>query len=333
MNKLAILAGAMAFAAITSASPVLAEERLVFANPSPQQMPLNADFLAPWVDAVNAEGAGVLHIDLRFGSPIVNDTNVPDRLLDDVVQIGMQVTVFSGNRFPRTLVATLPFLTESGEQASAALWDVYEKGGFDAELQDFVVLMFGQFPQTALHMNGHPVSALADIAGRQVVAGNASAVAVAQHLGATPLSFTIADQYQALQRGAAAGTMAPFTALPAFRLDEVTTDHLIVPLGGAPVITFMARERFEALSPEAQALLMRHGGRAGSIRLGQFLDRWDAGVIAMIAATPGHTVSRSTEAENAELAAFAAERIYPQWTSTVPDGQATLDMFRAALRD
>src|SRR5690606_24033036 len=154
----------------------------------------------------------------------------------------------------------LPFLVESSEQGSVALCRMHEKGAFDQVMGDIVPLLWAEFPQASIHLNGHPVTKLDDIAGRKVITTTPAAAAIVSAFRGTPLSFNITEQYEALQRGAAEGTVINFTAFPGFRLNEVLTDHHVVPLGGALGLVFMAKEKWDGLSDEARAAISKHSG-------------------------------------------------------------------------
>src|SRR5690606_32881765 len=116
--------------------------------------------------------------------------------------------------------------------------------------------------------NGAPLTGMGDIAGKKIITTTPAAAAIVGANGGAPLSFGITEMYEALQRGTAEGTVINFTAFPAFRLNEVTTDHYVMPLGGAAGIVFMAKEKWDALSPEAQAAIMKHSGCDGSRAFG-----------------------------------------------------------------
>ena len=330
MNKLmkAVLTAAVISLTATS---VMAKDTLIFATTHPKKMPLDVEFLAPWVEAINAEGKDILEIDIRYGPAIANPLNFYDRTIDDVIQIGFGLTVFGANRWPRSLVSTMPFLVDTAEQGSVAMWDIYEQGAFDKEMDDIVVLMFGEFPQSGIHTNGSKITSIKDVEGLKMITSSPANVGLMKRFGAAPLSFVITEQYEALQRGTANGSVVNFTAFPAFKLDEVTTDHLLIPMGGVAAMVFMAKERFDALSPEAQELLMKHSGRKATRAFGKFLDIWENRTANMIGKLPNHTVTVATDEEISELAEFSSKSIHSGWAANTPDGEKVLEMFKAAL--
>jgi|GEM_PF-1318126 len=308
-----------------------AQEKLIFATTHPAQMTLDADFLTPWANAINADGKGIVEIDVRHGPAIANPKNFYERTIDNVIQIGFGLQVFGGNRWPRSLVATQPFLIKNAEHGSVALWDVYADGAFDAEMDDIVVLMFGQFPQSGIHTNKKPITSIKDVKGLKMITSTPANVAVMKAQGAAPLSFNVTEQYEALQRGSADGTVMNYTGLPAFHLDEVTTEHFNIPMGGPAGMVFMAKDKWNSLSQEARDVIMKHSGADGTRAFGQFIDGWEASAKAYISGLEGHTVHTASDKELAEMTIFAEEKLHTGWAAHAPDGEKVLGMFKAAL--
>lgn len=324
------LLAALLCSATLLAAPLRAQESLDFATTNTEQHPLVTRVLTPWVDGINADGDAVA-IEFRHGPTIANHTNFYDRVQDDVVQIVWGMTVFDPGRFPRALVSTLPFLVPDSETGSLALCRIHEQGAFGDEMAPIVPLLFVQFPQASLHLNGAPLRSMDDMAGKRIITGSPIAAAIVQAYGGTPLSIPITEQYESLQRNTADGTMMNFTAFPAFRLHEVTTDHFTLPLGGALGLVFMSRERWDALSEEARAVLRRHSECEASRTAGARVDEWEAGAMAMVQSQPGHTMTAATPEQLAEAVGRLGAGIEAGFAARVPGGADLIALFRAEL--
>ncbi|MFK7877228.1 MAG: hypothetical protein AB8B71_15855, partial [Paracoccaceae bacterium] len=229
-----LLAGATALSPIAAAA-----ERLTFGTGNVVIHPLNQRLLSPWADKVNAEGGDALELAVRHGQMLVSSTNYVDRITDDVVQIAWGMLVFDPGRFPRSLVSTIPFSEGSAEASAMAFCQLYEDGAFADEMADYVPLFFVPFPQSSIHLNGTSVTDMTALDGQKIMVGSPMASEVVTAYGGTPLSVSLPEHYQSLQRGTADGNFMTFTAFPAFNLHEVTTDHMKVPLGGATGMVFM----------------------------------------------------------------------------------------------
>lgn len=322
----ALLCGA-SLAACTAASA----ETLLFGTSNAEQHPIVTKVLKPWADAVNAEGGGAVNIEMRHGPTMVNHENYYDRVVDDVVQVVWGMTVFDPGRFPRMLVSTLPLMVETSQQGSLALCRLHEKGAFADETGAIVPLLFVQFPQSAAHLNGAELAAMDQLAGKKIISGSPISAAIIQAYGGTPLSITITEQYQALQRGTADGTIMNYTAFPGFRLNEVTTNHLDLPLGGALGLVFMAKDRWDALSDEARAVLTKHSGCEASRNAGATVDGWEAEARGFVAANGRHTFTVGSPEQVAELVARLGSRIEAGFAERVPGGADLIAGFRAEL--
>lgn len=324
----ALLAGTAMFTVSGAAS---AQEVLAFGTSNPEQHPLITRVFNPWVEAVNADSPGVLQLDYRHGSTIVSANNFYDRVMDDVVQVVWGMTPFDPGRFPRAGVAAMPFIVPSSEVGGEALCRMWERGAFDAEMGAIQPLLFVQFPQSVVHLKDRPVADMGDIAGLRILTGTPTIANMVQAYGGTPMSVPIYEQYEALQRNTADGSIINFTAVAAFRLHEQTSNHFIIPLGGALGMVFMDRARYEALSPEAQAVLQRHSGCEASRAAGARVDGWEAGAMAMVAAQPGHTFTHATPEQVAELEARIGEGVQTAFANRVPGGAELIEMFREEL--
>lgn len=323
----ALLAGVvMAFAGAANA-----QETLVFATTNPEQHPINSGFLVPWAERINADSGGAVTIELRHGPTIANHTNFYDRVIDDVVQIGWGLTVQNPGKFGPTLVATLPFVVDTAEQGSVAVCRMSEKGAFQPALGDIVPLLWVEFPQASLHMNGSPATKLEDIAGKKIITTTPASAAIVAAYGGAPLSLGIAEMYEGLQRGTADGTIINFTAFPAFRLNEVTTNHYVTPLGGAAGVVFMAKDRWDSLSPEAQAALMKHSGCDASRAFGKFVDGWEAGAMKAIEDGGKHTVAQAAAEDVAAVREKMLPAIEAGFAERAPGGAELIRVFKEEL--
>lgn len=323
---------AMLLAGATALTPVAgAAERLTFGTGNVVIHPINERIFIPWSDKVNEEGGAALQLAVRHGQMLVSSSNYVDRITDDVVQIAWGMLVFDPGRFPRSLVSTIPFIEGSAEASALAFCQLYEDGAFADEMADYVPLFFVPFPQSSVHLNGTSVTDMTALDGQKIMVGSPMASEVVTAYGGTPLSVSLPEHYQSLQRGTADGNFMTFTAFPAFNLHEVTTDHLKVPLGGATGMVFMTRERYDALSDEARAVLEANSGCDVSREMGARIDAWEVEGEAMVTAQDGHTVSEIDPAELAELQETLGPVVEANYTDRVEGGDEVLAQWKAAL--
>lgn len=311
-------------------SQAVAADTLIFAAATPPQGPLMEVF-TDWVDSINADGAGVIEIDMREGFTMANPSNFYDRVKDGVVEISWGNLTGIGNRFPLSSVVELPYLTDDAETASVAYWRLLEEGLLDEEFHDIVPLFALVYPQSGLHLSA-PLGSLDDLEGRRVIAGTQTNAAVVSALGGVPLSISLADTYEAIQRGTADGRMLPWTAFPAFRMAEITEFHIEAPVGTLLGMVFVNRDVWDGLSEEAREVIMGQSGEARTRATGALFDRVDEGIRAGIMATEGHNVTSLSDEQAAAWQARLAE-ISTEWAAGIPGGTAILDRYTALMDD
>jgi len=325
---------AMALAATTALSPIAASaETLMFGTGNVVIHPINQRIMTPWAEKLNADGGDALTVRIRHGQMLVNSRNYVDRITDDVVQIAWGMLVFNPGRFPKSLVSTVPFIEGSAEAGALAFCNLYEAGAFGDELDEFVPLFFLPFPQSSIHLNGSPITKMDDLAGKKIMVGSPITANIVSAYGGTPLSINLPDHYQSLQRGTADGNFMTFTAFPAFKLDEVTSDHMTVPLGGATGMVFMTRERYDALSDEARAAIDANSGCEVSREMGAKVDKWEADSLEYVKAQEGHTIGAISDEDAAALKDALSEQVFAGYTSRVDGGEAILEQWIAAMAE
>lgn len=328
--RLNILAGALAAIGAIAPLPALAET-LVFGPGHQANTPINDLIFARWANDVNASSKGAVEIALNNNPALVNTFNSPDRVADDVVQIGFTMLIFHPGRFPRSLVASVPFVDGTTEATGLAFCNIYKDGTLGAEFDDYHPLFFVPFAQTNLHLNDAPLKTMSDLKGKKIMTSSPAVSAVLKQFGATPISIALPDQYQALQRRTADGTGMNYTAFPAFKLNEVTSDHLSIPLGGAVGMAFMSKARYEGLDDQARAALDVHSTCDESRRIGRDAMAWEESSKAFVAASGDHRFNAVPEAEVAAIRERAFPGIAAGFAQRIPEGEMVLNRWMEAV--
>ena len=310
MRKL-LLAAACAIGLVAVRPAAADEVNLIFTDIALPNTPAAAEY-HEWADKVNAAGKGIVHLDVRDGFSLVNSTNFYDRLLADVVQITFGSTNYLGGAFRLSQVMSLPFLFDTSEQASAVFWRLYKSGLLDQEFDKVVPLALQGFPQESPHLIKAPTAPLNDLKGLRMIAGGQTMTRVASLLGATPISVPLTDSYEALGRGTADGMFFPMAAIHDFKIDEPTHYHIMAPLGGGPGGIWMAKAKFQSLSPAVQKVLVDNSGEPQSRRLGHLLDQQQEEEPKRLATMADQKVVQLTAAQHAEWQKLV-QPIYSSW--------------------
>ena len=321
----------LAAAALLACSAARADEQsLMFATTNIGTTNINTLFMHPWAQAINDEGKGVIAIDVRDGTVIANNANYYDRVMSGVVQIswGLQSTV--AGKFPRSDVATLPFMARSSEEGSVALWRLYASGALDEEYGDLHPMILAALTPAGIHM-AHPLKSLDNLGGAKLIVAskvNGDAIGL---LGGAPLSIPLNEMYESIQRGIADGASVAWTSFNPFKLAEVTNYHVEVRLATSVGMIFMTKKTYDALSPAARAILDRHSGEAQSRLFGRY---WDnerrSGKEVTLARGDKRTVVELTP-EQATAWRQKLEPLTDDWARATPDGYKILDAYKAQL--
>jgi TRAP-type C4-dicarboxylate transport system substrate-binding protein len=230
------------------------------------------DVYKPWSAKVTADSHGALKIDLREGMAIANITNMYDRVMTDVVQIGFVLFNYVQGKFPFSEVGALPNTAPDAELGSTALWRLYQSGALASEYDQAKPLMLVALPQSLVHLRAAPKS-LEDLKGQKLVAPTQMTALAAKYMGAQPITLSSPEAYEAINRGTADGTILSWNVYFSFKIGEVAHYHIDQSMGTAAGMIFMSKKVYDALSPDAKKAIDANSGEAASRNFGKW---WDA---------------------------------------------------------
>ncbi len=316
--------------ALFSLPPAKADEiKLIFADVVPPGSVIDSKVVAPWAARVNEQGKGILSVDVRSGPALADFSNIYDRALNDVIQIGWEIQAAVGGKFPLTNVVGLPLLTDNSVDSSTAFWRVYKAGLMNSEYDQVVPIMLVTLPPSAFHF-AKPLKSLDALTGQKLIVPSKVAGDALTALGGSPLSLPLTDMYTSIQRGTADGTMVAWVAFNPWKLADVTTYHVDVAFGGAAGMIFMAKAKYNALSPEARKIIDANSGEAQSRAFGQAMADEDKVQRAAVKALPNQTFAELSPAQLASWEKKVAPTI-DQWTTANKGADTVLARFKTEL--
>ena len=323
----ALVAGLAAMPALSHAAETVT---LKFGFPAPATSYVNTEGMTPWINDVEKAAGGALKIRLFAGPALGTFRDIYDRTVNRVVEISFGVFGPLVGEFPRTQVADLPFLSDNTERSSVALWRLYAKGTLAPEFDRVKVLALFNFPSSLL--NAHkPIKTIDDLKGQKYAVSSRMAGQVAEALGVAPVTLTPTEIYEALNRGVVDGAFIAWTAVKTFKLDEVTNDHVEVPLGEAPAFVFMNKDAYAKLPEKARQAIDKYSGESFSRRLGTANQNADRGESKAVAAKSGQTVAKLTPEQYA-LWQKRIDTVIDAWVKQTPDGAKVLAAYREELK-
>ena len=287
----------------------------------------------PWIEAIREASGGTLSIQLD-PAPIAKPPGQYDIVRNGGADLAYHVVAYTPGPFEILRGVELPFLSPSAEVGSQAVFDWYDRNiGFDKEFRDVKVVAIMVHGPGMIHSKTR-VTTLEDLDGLKLRVGGGG-VRLSEALGATPVTLSGTQAYEAIQKGVADGAMFPMEAVAGFRLYELVKHHLELPGGlyTTPFAIIMNRASFEALSSEHRKVLEDIGGVTGGRILGRGWDEADANGM-VVALENGGEISRLSDAEIdrwKEAAAVVTENWIDLANSRGFDGKALLDDLKATI--
>jgi TRAP-type C4-dicarboxylate transport system substrate-binding protein len=268
----------LAFATLAlglAAAPVAhAETTLIFNNFVPTGSVYFTQGILPFKEAVETGTQGRVKID------ITDATLAPPNGQFEMVQTGIaDIAIFSpaflGNKIMLPNVAGLPGSGVGSRAGSVALWRTHQEFFAPAQEWDGVTLLgLMRFDSKVLFTASRQVGQLSDLQGLKVQAVPGSGPAVLEVLGATPVPHPQVQAHELLSSGVIDGTLTEYDAVVGFNAADKVNHIFEFPEGiVASVLSLIINEdRFAALSPEDQKVVMEAGGEFWARTLGGALD-------------------------------------------------------------
>ncbi|HEY3917480.1 MAG TPA: TRAP transporter substrate-binding protein [Stellaceae bacterium] len=326
--KRALALGALAMLLAAPARSARAAEpvQLKFGYPGSVSSYVNTKGMTPWLKAVNEASDGTLKITLYAGPTLGTIRDIYERTLAGVAQIAFATFGAITSQFPLVQVAELPFLSNDAEISSVALWRLYEKGLFGHEFDKVKVLALFNFESSALDTN-KPVATIDDLRGLKLAVESRILGDMTVALGASPVTLTTTELYQAMSRGTVDGIFIGWTAIKTFKLQEVTKDHLELSLGEAPAYVIMNEAAYAALSAKAKAAIDKYSGESFSRKLGANNVAAGREEAQLVTGMAGQSVAKLSPAQETIWKA-RVEPIVDDWIKRTPDGAKVLAAYR-----
>lgn len=319
---------ALVVAALPLAAMAAGPVTLRFGFPVPAASYDNTRGISPWIEEVEKASGGTLKIELFTGPALGTFHNIYDRTLTGISQISFSTFGDLTSEFPRTDVASLPFLTDNTVNLSIALWKLYEDGLLP-EFGKVKLLALFSFPNAVLHTN-KPIASSADLKGMRIAVSSHVMGEVMDAFGAASVSLSPDELYEAVAHGLAGGAVTSLGAAQVFKLNEVTTYHLEAPLGAAPGFVFMNKDAYAALPQKAKDAIDEFSGASFSKKLGEANDSEQRDERDALNAKPGQHVGEPSAAEYA-LWQARVQPIIDEWVKRTPDGAKVLAALRAEV--
>ena len=285
--------------------------------------------IGPFVDAVNADGAGMVQIKVYFSgtiSPVLADQ--PKLVLDGTADLAIAVPGNSPQRFPDSAVFELPGLFRDEREASRIFTRLVEAGALKGFKPFFVVGAFVSDGES-IHSRKQ-IATIADLKGQKIRVNNEIEAKSLRKLGAIPVLLPLNKTMDALGEGKIDGaTVAPAMVFE-FGFGRLTSHHYLLHLGAVPTALVMNRKKLESLPKPAQALIRKYSGEWLSSRASACFATKNRELAEKLKADRRRTVVEPSPADLAAARSVFAS-VTEEWAAQSPHNRELLELVRAEI--
>jgi len=265
-----------AFAVGMTSAATAADIELKLAHFLPTANGMHKDFLEPWSRELEACSDGKVSIEIfPAGTQLANIAKLYDGVRSGVIDIAHGLHGIPAGRFPKTRIIDLPFLTESADAASRAMWDLFPTY-FADEYPGVKVLALHAHNGGLIHTAEKQVTTMDDLKGLRIRFPSPAIKAMLEDLGAVPQGLPPGQVYENLQKGVIDGTVFPWDPMQSFRLAEVVNYHLDARAYTVSFWFAMNEDTYNELPDDVRACVDGLSGDNLIPRFGLWWDRWDS---------------------------------------------------------
>lgn len=324
-----LIAAAIGLLVSTNIAAEAQQTKLKFSSFEPPTAALTARAMTPWAAEVSKASKGSLQIDMYPGGILGRNPLQQLKLVQDgVADIAWIVLGYTPGRFDDADVVGLPFSTDSAMEASVVLTRMFARNEF-AGFDDLKVLALSATPPVKIHSTS-PILVVADMKGKRVRATGDILVKTVNRLGGVPVTLGGGQVAESLSRGVVDATLNNWGFVADFKVNEVSSNHLNVPLGNVAVMIAMRKDKFDALPAEAREAIEKHSGDVLSRRLATVFDDIEVKYADDIGKSGKNRVVNPSPAE-LESWKTALYPVVQEWREAAPKNEKIYQSFSAEL--
>lgn len=238
---------------------------LTLAHPFPGQHLIQVNMIEPWVEQVAEATNGTVTIEIHPGGALTAATDAYDNAASGAIDMGWALHGYTPGRFPLTDVIELPFMFDSAEEATNALWDLYEEfPELQEEYGDVHVIALWTHDTGNFYTSEQPITE-PDLSGLTLRAPGPIQTDVIEGMGGSAVGMPAPEIYDSLERGVIDGLVTADTAIESFTLHEVVGHATLMNFYVAGQFLVMNQGTWDSLSPAQQEAITAVSGRDMSL--------------------------------------------------------------------
>lgn len=235
----------------------------------PSTSTLHLKNLVPWCDKINRESNGKLKCQIY---PSMQLGGTPSQLFDQardgVADIIWTVPTYQAGRFSKSEVFELPFMVNSAEKGSQAMWDYIQKNALD-EFKGVKLIFTHVHDGSQMHFGSKSVKTLEDLKGLKVRAPTRIGSRTLAALGAVPVQMPAPSIPESIAKSVVDGASLPWEVSTSLKLQEICKTHTQTAEhqakhSNAILVLAMNQAKYNGLAPELRKVIDQNSGRETS---------------------------------------------------------------------
>lgn len=223
--------------------------------------------LIPWMKKIEAATNGKLKFKVYYSQTLSKGPDAWNAVKNGIADTGWCFHAYWPGMTSLSDVISLPSLPfNTSEEASAALWKLYEKfPSIREQYKDNHVLLLYTTSPYFLITSKKQVKNLDDLKGLKIRMMGGPSTEMMKALGGVPVSVPMPENYMALQKGVTDGMGSPWEAINSFRLYEVVKYYTLGT--NFPVVYFSVavnKRKWNSLPKDIQAAITAESGLKGA---------------------------------------------------------------------
>lgn len=297
----------------------------------PEQSVGVSKVIKPWIEAVQAEVGDDVNFQTFWGGTLGKSPFKQYELVKNgVADVTWVLPGYTTGQFPELQIMELPFLAETGMEASIAGWKLHEQGlltGFD----DVHLIGFWASEPNFI-FSTEEVTAISDLANKKIRSVGPVHAAWAESVGASPQTMSSAEMNEGFNRGALDAAIQGWTGMRTFKTLGLVNAAYQAPIGVIPFLLLMNKATWEGLPENVQDAMMKHAGLAMAEAGGNAYKAAGDKIIEDTRAE-GRVVINEPGSEALDGYREAAQATHQWWIEKEANGQVVYDAMVAAIEE
>lgn len=248
------LAAAIGLAAAMILPAGAAEFTLKYSTMGAASSPLPQCDAFPLLEEIKEASGGRIDYETYMGgTAFANPTKQYEQVARGVTDISEGPLTYTPGRFALAEIATVPLLMHDNVAGSIAMTRL-AKDWLGGEFKDIHLMGIILTTPYQFHLV-KPIDGITRLDGRRLRVSGPGLTAAVKAFGGVPAGLPLPETYEAMQRGVIDGAVTPWTAVAAFKLEEVSKVHVQADFSVGLTFVGMSRKFFDSLPPDLQELM------------------------------------------------------------------------------